>query len=74
MNTQWMRERNKLKLSTVTPIFGQLMPQDRYILLLSYLHFANNEEQPATNGRAFKIKPVVDHLKKKTCIPSKTFD
>jgi hypothetical protein len=39
------------------------MSRDRYLLLLRLLHFSDNNNQPE-GDRLYKIKPVIDHLKK----------
>lgn len=46
-----------------TPIFGNTMSRDRYLLLLRYLHLCSNELQP-TGDRLYKIQMVIDDLKK----------
>ena len=46
-----------------TPIFNDLMPRDRFLLLLRYLHF--NDNSLRSEDRLFKIKPVVKHLREK---------
>lgn len=46
-----------------TPIFGDTIPRDRFLLLLTFLHFNNNKEQSETD-KLFKIRSVVQHLKK----------
>ena len=49
-----------------TPIFKQVMKRDRYLLILKFLHFNNNDNMPAPTepnpDRLFKIRPLVDHL------------
>lgn len=47
-----------------TPIFGEMMPRDRFLAILRRLHFNNNEEQP-DGDRLFKIEPVMNILKEK---------
>lgn len=47
-----------------TPIFGDIMPRDRFLELLRSLHFNNNDEQPV-GDRLFKIEPVMEILKEK---------
>lgn len=44
------------------PIFGEVMPRDRYILLLSMLHFCNNNLQNNAD-KLFKIRLVIDHFR-----------
>ncbi|XP_060862212.1 piggyBac transposable element-derived protein 4-like [Metopolophium dirhodum] len=46
-----------------TPIFGQIMSRNRYQILLRYIHFTNNEHQ-AANDRLYKIKMVLNEVKK----------
>ena len=49
-----------------TPIFKQVMNRDRYLLLLKFLHYNNNDNMPAPNDenadKLFKLRPLVDHL------------
>lgn len=46
-----------------TPIFGELFTRNRYLSVLRYLHFAdNNTEQ---EGKLRKIHPIIENLKKK---------
>lgn len=47
-----------------TPGFGKVMPRNRFEIILSFLHFANNDEyigkgQPG-HDVLFKIRPVID--------------
>lgn len=47
-----------------TPIFSQIFTRDRFLSILKFLHFNDNQQQQ--NGdRLHKIKPVLDHLRKK---------
>jgi len=47
-----------------TPVFGDIMPRDRFLLLLKFLHFNDNTYQ--TEGdRLYKLKPIVQDLKQK---------
>lgn len=46
-----------------TPLFGNIMPRNRYLQILRFLHFANNEE--IENHSLKKVKPVIDDLRKK---------
>ncbi|XP_020297900.1 piggyBac transposable element-derived protein 4-like [Pseudomyrmex gracilis] len=46
-----------------TPIYGESLSRNRYLQILRYLHFSNNEE--VSNHPLKKIKPVIDHLIKK---------
>jgi len=49
-----------------TPIFGQIMFCDRYIQILRYLHFYDNEDDSEiVDHPLVKIKPVIDHLQSK---------
>lgn len=52
-----------------TPIFGEVMPRDRFLAIMKALHFNDNENQPA-GDRLFKIQPVVHHMNRKfrSCI------
>jgi hypothetical protein len=47
-----------------TPIFGKIMTQDRFLLLLRVLHFSNNRNQ-IPGDRLFKIKTIIESLRKK---------
>lgn len=47
-----------------TPIFGEIMPRDRFIEILRSLHFNDNSEQPV-GDRLFKIEPVIGILQEK---------
>lgn len=50
------------KLMT-TPIFGELFTRNRYLSVLRYLHFGdNNTEQ---GGKLRKIQPIGENLKRK---------
>lgn len=46
-----------------TPIFGRIMSRNRFLQILRYLHFFNNEE--TSNCPLKKIKPVIEHLQNK---------
>ncbi|CAF1289214.1 unnamed protein product [Adineta ricciae] len=46
-----------------TPIFSDIMPRDRFLLLLKYLHFTDLTQPKG--DRLYKIKFVVQHLKEK---------
>ena len=46
-----------------TPQFSDLMSRDRYLLLLRLLHFSDNENQPE-GDRLYKLKPVLESLRK----------
>lgn len=47
-----------------TPVFGDIMPRDRFLLLLKFLHFNDNTHQPE-GDRLYKLKPIVEDLKQK---------
>jgi hypothetical protein len=47
-----------------TPIFGSIMNRNRFLLLLQFLHFNDNEHQ-STNDKLYKIKPIIDHLRER---------
>ena len=42
-----------------SPVYSEIMSRDRFLLLLSLLHFSNNEEQPP-GDRLFKIQKILD--------------
>lgn len=49
-----------------TPGFGKVMPRNRFEIILSFLHFANNDEyigmgQPG-HDRLFKLRPIIDMI------------
>lgn len=46
-----------------TPQFSEYMSRDRYLLLLRLLHFSDNNNQPE-GDRLYKMRPIVDHLRK----------
>ena len=46
-----------------TPIFGQIMSRDRYIPILRFLHFHDNEE--IVNHSLVTIKSVIGHVQSK---------
>ena len=46
-----------------TPIFGDIMARDRFLLLLQFLHFTGADQ--SEGDRLYKIKSVVQHLKEK---------
>ena len=46
-----------------TPGFGELFARERYLSILRYLHFADNDTEVETKLR--KIQPIVDHLRRK---------
>ena len=49
-----------------TPIYGQTMKRIRFRLLLRFLHFNDNRQQPdprdPDRDRLFKLRPLIDHL------------
>ncbi|CAF4700965.1 unnamed protein product [Rotaria sp. Silwood2] len=47
-----------------TPTFGSIMSRDRFLLLLRFLHFNDNEYQP-TNDKLYKIKPIINYLRER---------
>lgn len=47
----------------LTPIFGQMFSQDRFLLLMRMLHFTNNQNQ-RRGDKLFKIDVVLQTLKK----------
>lgn len=49
-----------------TPIFGEIMSRDRYLAILRYLHFHdNNDTSEISHHPLVKIKPIIDHLQSK---------
>ena len=50
--------------STATPGFGKVMSRNRFEMILSFLHFANNdnyiERGQAGYDKLFKIPPIID--------------
>ena len=51
-----------------TPVFGQLMGRDRFLLLLRFLHFANNRDYNAADpnrDKLYKIREVSDMIKRR---------
>ena len=45
-----------------TPIFGELFTRNRYLSILRYLHFADNNTEK--EGKLRKIQPIVENLRK----------
>ena len=46
-----------------TPYFSKIMPRNRFDLILSNLHYNDNEKRPEENtDPLFKIRPVYDYL------------
>jgi hypothetical protein len=43
-----------------TPVFGKLMSHKKFEQIWWYLHFNNNELQPPSTSRLFKIEPLLD--------------
>ena len=52
-----------------TPIFCAACKRQRYLNILRFWHFNNNDHQPNQNDRnrdrMFKIRPIIDHLNRK---------
>ncbi|KAJ8963013.1 hypothetical protein NQ314_005620 [Rhamnusium bicolor] len=65
LNDYWSKD-----LIIETPMFHQVMPRDRYLSLLSKMHFCDNTNVNA-NDRLFKIRLVIDHFRNVQYIPSK---
>jgi hypothetical protein len=53
--------------SIVTPYFSQIMTEKRFLLLLKFLHFADNSKfyPDQHHKKICKIQPILDHLKSK---------
>jgi len=51
----------------VTPYFSQIMTENRFHLLLEFLHFADNSkfDPDQHQKKIYKIQPILDHLKPK---------
>ncbi|KAJ8926361.1 hypothetical protein NQ314_021281 [Rhamnusium bicolor] len=47
-----------------TPIFASIMKRDRFFLILQIFHLCDNK-QPTNGDKLYKIRYVVDYLKKK---------
>jgi hypothetical protein len=47
------------------PLFKAIMDRDRYILLLKFWHFANNEENENNRDRLYKIRALITQLNTK---------
>lgn len=47
-----------------TPAFGNIISQDRFLLLLRLLHFNDNLNQ-IKGDRLHKVRPIIESLKKK---------
>ena len=49
-----------------TPMFRKIMPRDRFISILKFLHFADNDGKPSKNSldydRLWKIRNIFDKL------------
>ncbi|XP_047478498.1 piggyBac transposable element-derived protein 4-like [Penaeus chinensis] len=43
-------------------VFAKTMSRDRFDILTSVLHFANNEGEPSAEDRLWKLRPVIDVL------------
>jgi len=54
-----------------TPAFRRFMSRDRYMLLMKFFHFVNNDNAPdphdRNRDRLFKIRPLIDDLNEKFC-------
>ena len=49
-----------------TPMFAKVMSRNRFELILSYLHFNNNEQRESDlEDRLFKVRPVLAHFLQK---------
>lgn len=46
----------------LSPIFGKMMSQDRYLIILRLLHFCDNQNQVQGN-RLFKIDTIIESLR-----------
>ncbi len=46
-----------------TPIFGELFTRNRYLSIMRYLHFADNNTEE--EGKLRKIQPIIENLRKK---------
>lgn len=46
-----------------TPIFGELSTRNRYLSIMRYLHFADNNTEE--EGKLRKIQPIIENLRKK---------
>ena len=46
-----------------TPIFGELFTRNRYLSIMQYLHFADNNTEK--EGKLRKIQPLIENLRKK---------
>ncbi len=47
-----------------TPMFADIMSRDRFVLLLRFLHFNDNEYQ-SSEDKLYKIKPIITHLRER---------
>ena len=46
-----------------TPIFGKVMSRNRFEIILSYLHFNDNEKRsPMCDDPLYKVRPIIDHF------------
>lgn len=59
INAYWTKN-----CKVATPIFHQIMSRDRFLLLLRTLHFVDNTEKAPEDDKLWKIRKIVDHLKK----------
>ena len=49
------------KVMLATPFYSELLPRDRFLQILSNMHFANNADNDGTD-RLFKIRHVVETI------------
>ena len=47
------------------PIYSQSMPRDRWLSIMSFLHFSNNEDQTLADDKLRKLRPLLDILHEK---------
>ena len=46
-----------------TPFFSETMPRDRFQLIMTFLHFNDNEAMPSPcNDKLYKIRPIFEYL------------
>ena len=45
-----------------TPIFRVAMDRNRYLLILRFWHFENNQDHIGTDDRLYKVRRVIEHL------------
>ena len=56
--------RNYWSRSLRFPIIADAMPRNRYELLRRYIHFVDNDAEHDVNDKLFKIKPVLDAVRR----------